>query len=1097
MSIAQKTLIGALVGAAIAVVATAVIIATLTFNITTGFVERQEQNQLTAQRELIKEGLNTYFKDLQALLQTHANKTLLRNLSPQIIAAFESFSDPLNRNNNGLRSSLGDYYENEFGRVYQDSNANATVTADSLLQGISPRAALLQYHFIQNNPHPLGSKDQLSALPFDSTYNRLHERLHGDLRQLLEAFNLYDIFLIDADSGHIVYSVYKELDFATSLISGPYADSGLAEVFNEVRYATDSKAIGFSPFKPYTPSYEAPASFISAPVMGDDGTPVAVLAFQMPIDVINNLMTHEKKWSEKGFGDSGETYLVGENGLAQTISRFLIEDPQNYASALLSAGLDKAMVDTILLKETNIGYQPIDTQGTRAALEGKTGYAIFDDYRNIPVLSAYTPIDFHGHRFALMVEIDEAEARQFVSQFINSSIWSVILVSALVLLLVAIIVWKFTQSLSSRLNAAVGVANTVANGDKAEVSTDQPNDEVGKLMLALNTMQTEVIGEFERKEAETSRVTSALRVANTNLMMADNDFNIVYMNDSVKRMFKTAEADLRTVISGFNADDLEGKNIDIFHKNPQHQRQLLSGLSDTYDTTVKVGGRTFRIVANPVFNRNGERLGSVVEWFDETEMLAKLEAEKQAAAVNLRLKQALDNVSANVMVADQDRNIVYMNHAVTKTLQNAESDLQKELPHFNASKLIGESIDQFHKNPEHQKAMLAQLSSTHNAKIVVGGRHMDLSVSPVVSENGERAGTVVEWFDRTAEVGIQNEIDDLVGSAKAGDTSKRIDLAGKTGFFESLSRGLNELMDNTSRFVHDIGQTFAAMAKGDLNTLLGADYQGEFREIADNANNTLIKLKEMMQDISSMSATVSNNAQEISQGNLDLSRRTESQASSLEETAASMEEITSTVKQSESNARHATDVAGGAREKAQSGGEVVNQAIGAMSEILSASNKINDIIGVIDEIAFQTNLLALNAAVEAARAGEHGKGFAVVAGEVRNLSQRSAGAAKEIKNLIRDSVNKVEAGSQLVNHSGSTLTEIVEAVEDVAKRIEEVSNAAREQSSGIGQINQAVTQMDEMTQQNAALVEETSAASQSMAEQAEKMRRLLSFFKLN
>jgi methyl-accepting chemotaxis protein len=209
-----------------------------------------------------------------------------------------------------------------------------------------------------------------------------------------------------------------------------------------------------------------------------------------------------------------------------------------------------------------------------------------------------------------------------------------------------------------------------------------------------------------------------------------------------------------------------------------------------------------------------------------------------------------------------------------------------------------------------------------------------------------------------------------------------------------------------------------------------------------------------------------------------------------------MEEMTSTVKQSSENASEANTLAAEAKSKAQAGGKVVEDAVHAMSEILDSSNKINDIIGVIDEIAFQTNLLALNAAVEAARAGEQGRGFAVVAGEVRTLSQRSAAAAKEIKDLIRDSVSKVESGSTLVNQSGETLADIVSAVDRVATMINDVNNAAIEQNAGISQINQAVTQMDEMTQQNAALVEETSAASRSMSEEANSMASMISFFNL-
>jgi methyl-accepting chemotaxis protein len=244
------------------------------------------------------------------------------------------------------------------------------------------------------------------------------------------------------------------------------------------------------------------------------------------------------------------------------------------------------------------------------------------------------------------------------------------------------------------------------------------------------------------------------------------------------------------------------------------------------------------------------------------------------------------------------------------------------------------------------------------------------------------------------------------------------------------------------------------------------------------------------------SDSVSTAAQQIASGNDDLSQRTQEQASSLEETAASMEQMTSTVKQNAENASHANQLARGAREQAERGGEVAGRAIVAMGEINASSRKIADIVGLIQEIAFQTNLLALNAAVEAARAGEQGRGFAVVATEVRNLAQRSAGAAKEIKGLIEDSAEKVRGGSELVNQSGKALAEIVDSVKKVTDIVAEIAAASSEQSAGIDQVNHAVMQMDEMTQQNAALVEEAAAAARAMQEQAGELTRHVGFFQV-
>jgi len=257
------------------------------------------------------------------------------------------------------------------------------------------------------------------------------------------------------------------------------------------------------------------------------------------------------------------------------------------------------------------------------------------------------------------------------------------------------------------------------------------------------------------------------------------------------------------------------------------------------------------------------------------------------------------------------------------------------------------------------------------------------------------------------------------------------------------------------------------------------------------------QLQDMVGKVTQATDQVSSAAAEIAQGSADLSQRTEEQASALEETASSMEELTSTVKQSADNAGQANSLAGAARNQAEQGGQVVDQAISAMSAINQSSRKIADIIGVIDEIAFQTNLLALNAAVEAARAGEQGRGFAVVAGEVRKLAQRSADAAKEIKALITDSVAKVEDGGKLVDRAGQTLREIMTSVKKVSDIVAEMAAAAREQASGIEQVNKAILQMDQVTQQNAALVEETAAASHAMGDQARELQQLMGFFKLD
>jgi methyl-accepting chemotaxis protein len=295
--------------------------------------------------------------------------------------------------------------------------------------------------------------------------------------------------------------------------------------------------------------------------------------------------------------------------------------------------------------------------------------------------------------------------------------------------------------------------------------------------------------------------------------------------------------------------------------------------------------------------------------------------------------------------------------------------------------------------------------------------------------------------------------------------------------------------------LRDAMEVVGSLSKGDLTAEMTGNYEGDFAQLRDSINTTMGSLRDMVIKIHESAGTITSAAGQIASGNSSLNTRTQEQSSALEETAAGIEEMTATVKQNAGNANEANQLAAGARDVAERGGQVVQSAVTAMSAITESSTKVADIIGVIEQIAFQTNMLALNAAVEAARAGDQGRGFAVVAAEVRNLAQRSAGAAKEIKSLIQDSADKVGQGAKLVYQSGETLRDIVTSVKKVSDIIGEITTASAEQATGIEQINTAVVQMDRGTQENAALVEEASSAASAMTEQAENLVELVSYFR--
>lgn len=587
---------------------------------------------------------------------------------------------------------------------------------------------------------------------------------------------------------------------------------------------------------------------------------------------------------------------------------------------------------------------------------------------------------------------------------------------------------------------------------------------------------------------ENARVKNALDVCQANVMVADAELNIVYTNASLSNMMTRRKSELQQAFPNSNVSKLIGLKVNSLHTDPQQQKKLLEKLDTSDASRLCVSGLTFDLIATPMFDQEKNRLGTVLEWRDITESLERKANNKIVADENARVRQALDAANSNMMLADVNDAIIYMNNTVRMLFSSSEGAIRKDISGFTVDGLMGSKLS----------TLIGKADpSASSREISLGGMTLRAVTNELKDDKGVKLGTVVEIENRTEELSIEQEVQTMVRSALDGDLSQRIKIQGKSGFFETLSKNMNDLVAVCEGITNETIAVLGKMSKGDLTREIEGDFNGSFKQLQDDTNLTVKRLTEVMGKIKMASASVATGAQEIFQGNLDLSNRTEQQAASLEETASSMEEMTATVQQNAQNAKEADKLALVAREKAEHGGSVVSNAVTAMTDINSASKHIADIIGVIDDIAFQTNLLALNASVEAARAGEQGRGFAVVASEVRNLAGRSATAAKEIKELIQDSVSKVEEGAKLVDESGETLEAIIGAVKQVTDIVAEISSASEEQASGIQEVNTAITQMDEMTQQNAALVEEAAAASEGMGDRAKDLNKQMQFFTIS
>ncbi|WP_414858721.1 methyl-accepting chemotaxis protein [Paucibacter sp. TC2R-5] len=642
---------------------------------------------------------------------------------------------------------------------------------------------------------------------------------------------------------------------------------------------------------------------------------------------------------------------------------------------------------------------------------------------------------------AVKLQVDDARADAEDSAKEYASTRTLLIGLTLASFVIAIsAAWAVTRSITQPLVRAIKTASAVGQGDlNNDIPTDG-QDEPGRLLASLADMQDQLRARNERDAlllAENGRIKQALDVCSTNVMIADTELNIVYMNRSVTQMMQANEAELKKSLPNFNARQLIGTNIDGFHKNPGHQRGMLAKLQSEYKTQIQVSKLDFSLMANPIIDASGQRLGTVVEWRDITQELAARQAEQALAAENARIKQALDVAAMPVRISAADGTIVYINDALMTVLRRDEAAFRSELPGFDVNRVLGGSIGMFYRDSAAAIERLTNLRETAYSSMLLGGRNYDITTSPIRDAEGKTVGTVGQWLDRTDQLAAEAEFDSLTSAATSGDLSQRIALDGKQGFFRQIGEKFNGLIATISSTIQEV------------------------RTSADQLGGA---------------------SDQVSQTSQSLSHSASQQAASVEETTASLQEMAASVKQNSDSANITDGMATKAAREAMEGGQAVSQTVDAMKQIATK-------ISIIDDIAYQTNLLALNAAIEAARAGEHGKGFAVVAAEVRKLAERSQVAAQEIGTLASHSV-------QLAEKAGTLLTNMVPSIQKTSELVQEIAAASGEQSQGVSQINGAMNHLSTATQQTASASEELSATAEQLSAQAAQLQEQMAFFKL-
>ncbi len=453
-------------------------------------IEERTKEQLVSLRELKASQIEDYFATLRQQVVTFSDDLMVIEAMKEFKGAFGQVGrdgggggpvDP--RAVQQYRDQLRSYYTADFSDEYQKRNEGRSPDAESIVDRLDDESVVLQYSYIKANPNPLGSKDALERAEDGSRWSAVHEKYHPHLRHFLKEFGYYDIFLVDAESGDIVYTVFKELDFSTSLKNGPYASSGLGQVFAEVSAARERDYVAVSDFQPYRPSYEDQAGFIGSPVF-DGQEMIGVLIFQLPIDRINGVMTSDQEWRAIGLGGSGETYLVGADRRMRSQSRFLLEDPEAYLEAIEASGVDAETAGLIRAKQSSIGLHVIETSAAREALAGRSAVELVDDYRGVRVLSAYAPLEIPGLDWAILAEFDEEEA--FAAA--TALQWFVVVISLILMGVVVLVGWLAARSISRPVSAIAAVAERISLGDVDQRIDIFGKDEIGILAEAFRKL---------------------------------------------------------------------------------------------------------------------------------------------------------------------------------------------------------------------------------------------------------------------------------------------------------------------------------------------------------------------------------------------------------------------------------------------------------------------------------------------------------------------------------------------------------------------------------------------------------------------------------